>query len=181
MNENQYEDDNQQIPIYGGVPQMPRSDRADLLDKIKPETIVDIIRHRLLGQELINGEWESVPALKDLALTEVGAWDLSNLMLGTASINVSISKLNDSEIKYRVNNICKTVQYRCIAKWKAYGIKDSSHLWYINAIFFTNALVVLKQADGASIQELLKGTVTENRNVDTRVNQPGRFRRMLGL
>jgi hypothetical protein len=179
MDDVQYQEGNEGGVL--GVPQMPRSDRADLLDKIKPESIVELIRHRLLGEDLVDGVWLKIPALKDLALTDVGAWDLSNLMMSTASINVSISKLNDDEIKARVNSLCKTVMYRCVAKWKSYGIKDSSHLWYINAIFFTNALVVLKQADAASIQELLKGTVTEMRNIDTRPKPAGRLRRILGI
>ncbi|MGB7605130.1 MAG: hypothetical protein WBL93_06605, partial [Lutisporaceae bacterium] len=94
---------------------------------------------------------------------------------------VSISKLDNDEIKKRVKGIARAAMISCVANWHAYGIKDSSQLWYINQIIFTNALVVLKQADDASIQELLKGTVTENRNISSEQKQPGRIRRILGL
>lgn len=40
----------------GSLPMPGRSDRADLIDKIKPEQMVEVIRHRLLGQEFIGGE-----------------------------------------------------------------------------------------------------------------------------
>lgn len=172
------------MPMGGnpGVPQMQRSDRADLIDKIDPKLIVETMRNRLLGKDLVNGTWTTIPALQDRALTDVGAWEISNLILGTASINVSISKLTDIEIKRRALRIAKTTQYMCCTNWRKYGIKNSSQLWYVHEIVFTNALVVLKQADDASIQELLKGTVTENRNVNSEApKQPGKLRRFLGL
>lgn len=166
----------------GGLPTMPKGDRADLIDKIKPEKAVDLVRHRLMGEELIDSVWQKVPALSDRALSEVGAWELSNMMLATATINTSISKLDDSEIKRRLLRISKTTQYLCITNWTKYGIKNTSQLWFVHEIVFTNALVVLKQADGASIQELLKGTVTENRNIMSGEQQnKGKIRRFLGL
>lgn len=177
MNEqDQYVQDGQ---AYYGVPQMPRNDRADLLDKIKPEVIIEQVRHRLLGEDLVDGIWTPVEALKKRALTAIGAWEIANLMLGTASINVSISKLEDYEIKSRIRGICRSAMLSCVVNWQEYGIKDSSQLWYINQIVFTNALVVLKQADDASIQELLKGTVTENRLVQSSPKQPSRMKRIM--
>lgn len=178
MNEqDQYVNDGQSA--YFGVPQMPRNDRADLLDKIKPEVIIEQVRHRLLGEDLVDGVWRPVPALQNRALTPIGAWEISNLMLGTASINVSISKLDNNEIKNRLRGICRSAMLSCAVNWKEYGIKDSSQLWHINQIVFTNALVVLKQADEASIQELLKGTVTESRLVQSSPKQPGRMKRIM--
>ena len=43
---------------------MQQSDKADLLEKIRPDLIVEIIRNRLLGKELINGEWVTQPYYK---------------------------------------------------------------------------------------------------------------------
>jgi hypothetical protein len=163
------------------IPQNARSDRADLLDKIKPELIVELIRHKLLGEDLVDGVWRPNPGLRQLALSEVGAWQVSNLMLGTASINTSISKLKDVEIKKRLLSIAKTAQYMCIAKFKLYNIMSTDQLHFVHEIVFTNTLVVLKQADEASIQELLKGTVQENRNINTDARkEPGLIRRFIG-
>ena len=162
-----------------GVPQMPHSDRSDLIDKIKPEAVAELIRHHLLGEELRDGNWEKVPELQDDALTVKGASDLSNLILATASINVSISKLEDHEIKRRVCAICETAIFMCASNWRKYGIKNVGQLWFINQIIFTNALVVLKQAHEASIQELLKGTVQESRLIQTQPKAPSRVKRIV--
>lgn len=172
------------IPISTGapaVPQMPRNDRADLIDKIKPENMVEMTRHRLLGEIFENGKWIPVQALKDRKLTEIGAWEISNLMLGVSSINISISKLKDVEIKRRLLSIARTAQIMLVANWRQYGLHNTAQQYYVHEIVFTNSLAVLKQADDASIQELLKGTVTENRNVNTEVKREGKLRRMLGI
>lgn len=164
------------------VPQAQRSDRADILDKINPKEIVEVMRNRLLGKELVNNKWESIPALQDRAMSEIGAWEISNLILGTASINVSISNLQDAEIGQRALRIAKTAQYMCCTNWQKYKIKNGTQLWYIHEIVFTNALAVLKQAGDASIQELIKGTVTENRSyTGDNPKQPSKLRRWLGL
>lgn len=148
-----------------GPPQAPKGDRADLLEKIKPEILVEAIRQRLMGKELINGKWIKIEALQKYALSEEGAWEISNLLLGTSGTNTSMSKLQDYEIKRRALSISKTAQLMCNANHARYGIKNTAQLWYVDEIVFTNSLVVFKQADGASIQELLKGTTFEQRNI----------------
>jgi hypothetical protein len=50
-----------------------RNDRADLIDKIKPEQVIEMIRHRLMGEIFMNGKWIVVPGLtgkKKLTLGE---------------------------------------------------------------------------------------------------------------
>jgi len=175
------------IPMgMGGGNSLPipsRSDRADLMDKIKPEHAVEVVRHKLLGEEFKENKWVAVAALKDRKLTEVGAWDLSNLMLGVSTVNISISKMKDHEIKRRALNIARTAQYMLLANWKSYGLKNIAQQHYIHEIIFSNTLAVLKQADEASIQELLKATVNENRNVNTEKKEGvgSRIKRALGL
>lgn len=174
------------IPMGSSGNSLPipsRSDRADLIDKIKPEQIVEMIRHRLLGEEFKNGSWVEVKALKDRKISEIGAWEISNLMLGVSSINISISKMKDYEIKRRVLNIAKTTQYLLLSNWKTYGLRNIAQFYYVHEIVFSNTLAVLKQSDDASIQELLKATIQENRNVQTeRKDGMGtRIKRALGL
>jgi hypothetical protein len=183
---NDHSDPGEEVTYIGGsgggyFPQVPHGDRADFVDKIKPEALPELIRHRLMGQELIDGNWINIPELKDRKLTDVGAWEISNLMLGVASLNVSISKLNDDEIKMRANNIARSALTMCLVNYGKYGIKESSMLSYINQLVFTNTYVVLKQADGASIQELLKGTVNEQRLIQSEQKKPGMIKRILGF
>lgn len=165
------------------VPQFSPQGKAELIDKIKPEAMVEIIRHRLLGEEFFDGKWIPVPSLKDRKLTERGAWEIANLMLGVSSINISLSKLSDREIKERAYRIARSAQYMMISNWKEYGINNLSQFFYVHEIVFSNTLAVLKQADAASIQDLLKATVYEQRNVTTQPKEQGgkKISRMLGL
>jgi len=180
------------VPIVTGgagggmpVPQMSSQNKAELIDKIKPEAMVEIIRNRLLGKEWDNNKWIDVEALKDRRLTEVGAWEIANLMLGVSSINISISKLNDREIKERAYRIARSAQYMMISNWRRYGIFNTAQFYYVHEIIFSNTLAVLKQADEASIQELMKATVYETRQVggSSGAKEPKtqKISRMLGL
>ena len=141
------------------------NDKADLLDKIKPDAIVEVIRQRLLGKELIGGVWKTNPELESRALTPIGAWDIANLMLGVSSQNVAISKLDDRTIRTRALSIAKTAQYMCLKNWKSYGIKGKDQLYFVHELVFSNTFITLKQPEGEGIRKLLMGTVTESRAV----------------
>lgn len=153
-----------------------QGDKADLLEKIRPDEIVEIIRNRLMGKEFVDGKWTKIDALQERALTEVGAWDITNLMLPVSSRNVSLSKLNDSEIKTRTFNICKQAQIMCLKNWKEYGIKGTDQLGFVHEIVMSNTLITLKQPEGEGIRKMLMGTMTENRTLlatDQDVNKKG--------
>lgn len=181
------------IPVGGGgpmgggmgVPSISPQQKAELIDKIKPEAMVEIIRNHLLGKRWDGNkrEWVDVPELRERKLTEIGAWEIANLMLGVSSINISISKMKDKEIKERAYRIAKSAQRLLISNWRDYGIKNAAQFHYVHEIVFSNTLAVLKQADEASIQQLLKSTVHENRQVTGTIKEPGRQKlsRMLGL
>jgi len=140
---------------------MQQTDKADLLEKIRPDLIVEVIRNRLLGKEFINGSWVTQPFLQDRALTEKGAWDIANLMLGVSSQNVSISKLSNDEIRERALSIAKTAQYMCLKNWKEYGIQGADQLYFIHELVFSNTFITLKQPEGEGIRKMLMGTITE--------------------
>ncbi|MDI6738648.1 MAG: hypothetical protein QME12_09150 [Nanoarchaeota archaeon] len=172
------------IPVpseHQSVPVPGRVDRADFVDKIKPEQVVEIIRHRLLGEDFQNGVWAKILALQKSALTEKGAWEISNLMLSSGSINTSISRLSQSQINNRLKNLIKEVMAKCLSNWREYGIEDVGQFYYIKSLVFSNALVVLSQAGEGSIQELFKTTVSEQRNISTNKQEPGKLKRMLGM
>lgn len=145
---------------------MIMGDKADLLDKINPSAIVEIIKHNLMGEEFIDGKWIKIDALQERALSQEGAAEVANLMLGVSSQNVSISKLTDLEVRQRTLNICKTVQYLLNKNWKKYGIKGRDQLYFVHQIVFSNTFITLKQPEGEGIRKMLMGTISENRVKD---------------
>lgn len=142
---------------------------GDLLEKIRPDEIVEVIKKRLMGMEFIDGKWVVNPALKDKALTEKGAFEIATIMLSASSQNVSISKLKDAEIRERTKYIIKTVMEMCLRNWREYGINGSDRFKFIKEIVQTNTYVTLKQPEGAGIQKLLGGTY----DVQLRENDSG--------
>lgn len=136
------------------------SEKADLLDKIQPNLVIETIFHRLMGEKEINGKWIAVPALQNRALTEQGAWDIATLMTPVSSQNVSLSKLKDGEIRARALSIAKTTQEMCLRNWKEYGIKGTDQLRFVHEIVFSNTFITLKQPEGEGIRNLLKNTMS---------------------
>lgn len=157
---------------YAPPLQLP-SEKADLLDKIQPNLIIDIIFHRLLGEREINGEWIKDPALQSRALTKKGAWDMATLMTPVSSQNVSLSKLKDNEIRLRALSIAKTAQCMCLRNWKEYGIQGTDQLKFVHEIVFSNTFITLKQPEGEGIRKLLGNIGTGEIGYSQDENQPG--------
>jgi hypothetical protein len=162
------EDTEMNYPISSGG-YFPLDSKADLLDKIRPEEVVEQIKQRLMGKEYdtISERWILNPALKDIALTEVGASAITNLMFSASTRSVSISNLKDDEIKKRLLNIIKTSMKMCLDNWESYGIKCTSQLYFVKEIVFTNTWVVLKQPENEGIRRLINSTIQEQRSVST--------------
>jgi hypothetical protein len=139
----------------------PKEDKADLLDKIRPDNIVEKVRRCLMGEAEIDGSWVKVPFLKDRCLTDTGAWEISTLMLPCSSQNVSISNLTDPEIKKRALGIARTAQHMCIKNWKEYGIRGTDQLDYVHEIVFSNTFITLKHPLEAGVRRFIQGTTTE--------------------
>lgn len=161
------------------VPQYPptiihQGDKADLLEKINPDQIVEIIRNKLMGKDFINGKWVEQEELKERALTPLGAWELSNLMLAVSSRNVSISKLKDDEIRKRTLNIVKQAQRMCLNNWKEYGIKTGDQLGFVHELIYSNTFITLKQPEGEGIRKMIMGTMTESKNYIGEQSDPNR-------
>jgi len=164
-----------------GIPIPERFDRAEFVDKIKPENVVEIMRHKIMGEEYIDGGWVKIPGLQHNALSEQGAWDLSNLMLGVGTINMSISKLNSNQINERLKNLIGETMRLLLSNWKRYGITNLGQFYYVKSLMYSNALAVLSQADEGSIQDLLKTTINENRLISSDKKEPGRLSRLMGM
>jgi hypothetical protein len=135
------------------------SEKADLLDKIRPSDVITEIFHRLLGEVEVRGAWVRDPMLQSRALTKKGAWDMATLMLPVSNQNVSLSKLKDNEIRARALNIAKTAQCLCMRNWEEYGIKGIDQLKFVHEIVFSNTFITLKQPLDEGIRKLLLGTI----------------------
>lgn len=177
---------NEDDAIYLNVPNTPQSvpianpsDRADILRAISPERHPELMRSRFLGEALdSNGNPVKVTLPDICKLSEVGAWDITTTMLSVGSIGTSISKLDDKEIKQRLHRIVKEVLYKSLARWRVYNINDVSMFYTIKEVIFTQGLTVLKQADDASIQDLIKAVKHEQLNYSGEIKREGRLRRM---
>lgn len=157
----------QQIPLAPALPYPQRSDKADMLDKIRPEEIVEVMRNRLMGKILnpTKMTWETDDKLKDNAISEIGAWDLSNLILSVANPNVSISKLNDKEIRRRAFNIMRTAVKMMIANWIGYKITNTAQIGFVAEIVFSMAFITMKQCENEGVRKMIMGTRSEMHQV----------------
>jgi len=171
----QLNQDQQQQQSYIPSGNFQGNNKADLLEKIKPDLVVEVMRNKLLGMRFNQTTkiWEKVTALQEFALTELGAEQIANLMLSVSTQNTSISLLKDREIKERVMSLCKTAQYMLLENWKEYGIKRPSQLNFVHEIIFSNSLVILKQPENEGIRKLLSGTINEQRVTHTQQEQTG--------
>jgi len=161
------EQQSQQSPLAPALPYPMPTNKADMLDKIRPEEIVEVIRNRLMGK-IINtstNKWETNDNLKDNAISEIGAWDMSNLILSVANPNVSISKLNDKEIRRRAFNIMRTSIKMLLANWKQYKITNTAQISFIAEIVFSMAFITMKQCEGEGVRKMIMGTRQEMHQV----------------
>lgn len=133
-------------------------DRADLLDKIKPSDIVEVFKHKLMGEVLVKGQWVKDPDLEMVSLNKRGAERISNYILAISHQNTSVSSLNDQEIKNRACRLANDAIKDMAENWYLYEIKDKSTFYMINNIIFSIALVTLKQSENEGIRDLIRGT-----------------------
>lgn len=158
MNEQNMMDDMQSIPYP-----YKTDSKADLLDKIRPDEIVEITRNKLMGKELSrSGNWETNPNLKDNAISELGAWDISNLILSVANSSTSISKLNDKEIRRRAYSLMETAVKMILANFREYKITNTAQIRFISDIVYSLTFIVMKQADAEGIRKMIIGTRSEH-------------------
>jgi hypothetical protein len=164
--ENEQEQEQLMFPPMSNGYQKP-NDKADLLDKIRPEDAIYEIKQMLMGKEYDRekDKWIFNPALKDLALTEIGASAIASLMYPASTRTVSVSNLKDAEIKPRLRSIVFTALKMCLDNWQRYGITQEAQLHFVKEIVYTNTLVALKQPENEGIRRLLNSTISESRSV----------------
>jgi len=155
---------------YGSAPEMPyamNNDRASIIEKINPDEIVELIRMRLMGRSRDNktGDWITNPALKDNAISEVGAWDITNLVLSVSNANTSLSKLDDKTIRKRAFSLMEKSVKMMLCNWREYKITNTAQLGYVAEIVFSITFITLKMADAEGIRKMITSMYSENRSI----------------
>ena len=143
------------------------SERASIIEKINPDEIVELLRMRLMGrmQDSQTGEWVVNKHLQSTSITEVGAWDISNLLLSISNANTSLSKLDDKTIRKRALIIMEASIKKMISHWDEYGITNTAQLRYIAEIVFSITLITLKMADAEGIRKMITHMYSESKNI----------------
>lgn len=169
------------VPSGAGVPVPQRTDRAELIDRINPENIVNLTRHMLLGEQWEGDKWVKVPALQEDSLTELGAWKIASQLQGVANLATSVSKYKEEVIKARLRRLAANTQIQLVGNWRDYGVKNVSQFYFVHNIIFSIAMAVLFQAGEGSIQDLLGKIKSESTHISQDKKEPGKIKRLLGL
>ncbi len=156
---------------YNNAPDMPfgnSNDKASIIERINPDEIVELIRMRLMGKmrDEQTGKWVTNKNLKDNAISEIGAWDISNLILSVSNANTSLSKLDDKTIRKRAYSLMEKGVYMMLCNWREYKITNTAQLGYVAEIVFSIAFITLKMADSEGIRKMITSMYSESRNIN---------------
>lgn len=151
------------LPMPGQAPpNVQRSDKADILSKIDPAKQTVDMAYKLQGAEFKEGKWVIDPELAKKCLSPVGAKEVAQMISFLSTINISISRFKDVEIKRRVVHAHDDFLIVMRKNWKSYGVADASFFYKYSLAFFTNSYAVMQQSIEGSTLNLIKGSVTEN-------------------
>lgn len=166
--------DMSQTPMVSVPYPMMGREKADLLEKIKPEGAIEGLRFKLMGYEEKDKQWIKVNYLQKYAVSQVGAWELTNLVYSTSNQNISISNLNLEQINARSYATMKAAICMMLDNWDEYNIHSTSQIRYLSEIIFNTTYITLHQPLNAGIQRLIMGTQQETRTVlDSPVQRKG--------
>ena len=156
-------------------PVIMSSEKADLYDKIRPEDVVETIKYLLMGYvyDKKRMEWYYDKRYGNIALSEIGAGQISTLLLPVSNKNVSISKLKDDEIRSRVRAILRTSMNMCLRNWYEYGIRSPEQFFFVKEIIVSIAFITLKQPEDAGVRTFIQGVTQEHRMVNEQPKKEG--------
>lgn len=175
--EEDYSDEQQgneyQMPM-GGMPYpMMKDGKADLFEKINPNSVVVDIAQRLMGKEFIEGAWVMNPVLKEIAISERGAWRLAVRLSSISNKNTSLTNLDDDSIrKIVVRNIANALA-EIVNNYKDYEIRGRDQIYFLGDIIQNIIFIMLKQPENEGIRDLLKGTTQESRIIQDQQKKGG--------
>jgi hypothetical protein len=163
----------QNMPM-GGMPYpMMKDGKADLFEKINPNSVVVDIAQRLMGKEFIEGAWVMNPVLKEIAISERGAWRLAVRLSSISNKNTSLTNLDDDSIrKIVVRNIANALA-EIVNNYKDYEIRGRDQIYFLGDIIQNIIFIMLKQPENEGIRDLLKGTTQESRIIQDQQKKGG--------
>lgn len=178
-----YEDDNQIVET--GAPAYPyglSQDKASIIERINPDEIVELLRRRLMGQmqNPKTGNWETKEEFLKNSISEIGAWDLANLILSVSNSNTSLSKLDDKTIRKRAYGVTEVSVKLMISNWREYKITNRAQIAFVAEIMYSLTFITLKMADAEGIRKMIMGMYSESKSI-SEFEQPKRslFRRKM--
>jgi len=146
-----------------GLPPQMYMERADLFEKMKPESIAEYLKYRLQGYtKNESGEWVLEDGSKELAISKEGAIDLTNTAIAVLTKTLTITNLNFEEIKVRQIEITKTIIAKMLVNWKAYNINSTSQMRAIKTIICNQTYLAFKEALDGGARNLIRGVTQEN-------------------
>ena len=149
-------------PYY--QPTIMPSDKADLYGKIDPSQIVEELKYLLMGfqMNIQKGIWEKQKGSK--GISEVGANEISTLMLSVSSRNGVISSLKDDDIRKRTKFITNRAVKMCVSNWKEYEITAEQIRW-VKELVMSNTFITLKQCEEGGVRRFLGATSQEQKTI----------------
>lgn len=159
------------MPYY--QPTIMPSEKADLYDKINPAEIIEFIKYKLMGYEYDKNKQEWYKPSWKKGLSEMGATEITTLMMPVSSKNLIISKLTDDEIRERTRWIVRTAMLLCIKNWRSYGITGSDQIQLVKEIVLSNTFITLKQPENAGAREFLGKSTSEQKSIVEEQKQKG--------
>lgn len=152
------QDDEQQI----GLPPALYMERANLFDKMKPESVNEYLKLRLQGYtQDQSGNWIREEGAETLSLSKVGATELSNLATSVLTKTLTITNLNYEEIRTRQYNLAKAILAKCLAYWQEYNITSTAQIRAIFNILVSQTFLAFKEAENAGARNLIRGVTQE--------------------
>jgi len=163
--------------VAPSIPYNLGGDKASIIEKINPDDIIELLRNRLMGKMIDQrtGRWVTKKDLLVNAISELGAWEISNLLLSVSNANTSLSKLDDKTIRKRAYGITEAAVHLMISNWKEYKITNRAQIKFIAEIVYSLTFITLKMADAEGIRKMIMGMYQEHKTVNQSQEPKRRF------
>lgn len=168
----QYLEQPQVTPSPYYQPTIMPSDKSDLYGKIDPSQVVTELKFLLMGFQFNSqkGIWEKQVGSK--GISEIGANEISTLMLSVSSKNGIISSLKDDDIRKRTKFITNRAIKMCVSNWKEYEISAEQIRW-VKELVMSNTFITLKQCEEGGVRRFLGATSQEQKTIVEQPKQQG--------
>lgn len=171
------------VALNQGVPLPTRTERAEFVDKTRPEPLIEEIRHKLLMEyyDRDSGKWLKMPNFQEQAWSEFGAWQIATKLNHIANINITAGNISEEMMLNRIYGFVEEVLYDIGVNFIEYGYKNDGQIYDVKSLTISVALGTLSQAKEGHTSRTWRETTVENRQVITAPQQQtqGRLKTLL--